>query len=189
MTAQLKRCTKCGEEKPATAEFFTRNNQSRDGWEWTCKVCSHERQRQARHRNPELYRSLNRAGYYRDHERNKARMLANKAKRGLASQMLYEEFRSRGCSVCTCQDSRVIQAHHRDPEAKDSNIRGHSGEFIPPAKMIAELAKCVPLCSNHHDLVHAVIRNGCASWPLEDILAKLRREHRAWVLEQAEAMR
>lgn len=112
-------------------------------------------------------------------------MSAHKARRGLASQMLYEEFRSRGCMVCACQDNRIIQAHHMDPAAKESTIRAKTGEFLSPERLLAELAKCAPLCSNHHDLVHIMLRNGCASWPLEDIIAKLKREHRAWVLEQA----
>lgn len=174
MTAQLKRCTKCGEEKPATAEFWQRDAGKRDGLSPHCKDCRC---------------AWNRASYYRNHERNKAKMSAHKARRGLASQMIYEEFRSRGCMVCACQDNRIIQAHHMDPAAKDSNIRGRTGEFIPPAAMLAELAKCAPLCSNHHDLVHIMFRNGCASWPLGDIIAKLKCEHRAWVLEQAEDLR
>lgn len=35
----LKRCSKCGEMKPATAEFFTRNKNAPDGLASQCKEC------------------------------------------------------------------------------------------------------------------------------------------------------
>lgn len=35
----MKRCSKCGEEKPATLEYFHRRNLSRDGLCHKCKVC------------------------------------------------------------------------------------------------------------------------------------------------------
>lgn len=35
----LKRCTKCGEWKPRTAEYFHRNKYRTDGFEYKCKSC------------------------------------------------------------------------------------------------------------------------------------------------------
>jgi hypothetical protein len=35
-----KRCRKCGEEKPATREWFYRDAATRDGWRPWCKACS-----------------------------------------------------------------------------------------------------------------------------------------------------
>lgn len=35
----MKRCAKCGEEKPATLEFFHRNKMRKDGLAPYCKVC------------------------------------------------------------------------------------------------------------------------------------------------------
>lgn len=35
----LKKCTKCGIEKPATAEYFHRNNSAKDGWQSRCRLC------------------------------------------------------------------------------------------------------------------------------------------------------
>ncbi len=34
-----KKCTKCGEEKPATNEFFHKNRKTPDGFEYWCKLC------------------------------------------------------------------------------------------------------------------------------------------------------
>jgi 5-methylcytosine-specific restriction endonuclease McrA len=39
-TIPLKRCTKCGEEKPATAEFFKRSKKHKNGLRSECKKCS-----------------------------------------------------------------------------------------------------------------------------------------------------
>jgi 5-methylcytosine-specific restriction endonuclease McrA len=35
----MKRCSKCGEEKPATYDFFPRDKRSKDGWQYQCKIC------------------------------------------------------------------------------------------------------------------------------------------------------
>jgi 5-methylcytosine-specific restriction endonuclease McrA len=43
-----KRCTKCGEIKPATAIYFSRDQARRDGLRCACKVCDHEYHRQYR---------------------------------------------------------------------------------------------------------------------------------------------
>ena len=37
-----KKCTKCGEEKPATAEYFTRDSQMKRGFRSQCKSCGHK---------------------------------------------------------------------------------------------------------------------------------------------------
>jgi 5-methylcytosine-specific restriction endonuclease McrA len=34
-----KRCPKCKEHKPATAEYFSRNKSEKDGWQCWCKTC------------------------------------------------------------------------------------------------------------------------------------------------------
>lgn len=48
----LKRCTKCGEEKPATAEFFRRNRRMLSGFDSWCRDCYRVtgRKRAARYR-------------------------------------------------------------------------------------------------------------------------------------------
>ena len=35
----MKRCSKCGELKPAHNQFFSKNKTSRDGWYSICKKC------------------------------------------------------------------------------------------------------------------------------------------------------
>jgi recombination endonuclease VII len=49
-TIILKRCTQCGEKKPATAEFFYRANKERSGLQSECKICKSARLQGYRHR-------------------------------------------------------------------------------------------------------------------------------------------
>ena len=37
---QHKKCTKCGEEKPATLEYFHRKTKTKDGLQYSCKQCN-----------------------------------------------------------------------------------------------------------------------------------------------------
>lgn len=39
----LKRCSKCDEEKPATAEYFQPRTDSKDGLRGSCRICEHTR--------------------------------------------------------------------------------------------------------------------------------------------------
>jgi hypothetical protein len=39
----MKRCTKCGELKPAHAQFFSRNGMSKDGLYSICKHCRNKK--------------------------------------------------------------------------------------------------------------------------------------------------
>lgn len=36
---KTKRCKKCGEELPATEEFFSPDDKAKDGFKSACKVC------------------------------------------------------------------------------------------------------------------------------------------------------
>ena len=49
-------CTKCGEEKPETAEYFPRAKTSRGGLNTTCKVCCNKNARKWRLENLERER-------------------------------------------------------------------------------------------------------------------------------------
>ncbi len=60
----LKRCTKCGEEKPATTEFFKKNNSTRIGLCAACKVCESKWHKQYHQRNRE--RDLAKQKAYRE---------------------------------------------------------------------------------------------------------------------------
>ena len=42
---KTKKCTKCGEEKPMTTEYFYRRKESKDGLKPDCKICFIQRQK------------------------------------------------------------------------------------------------------------------------------------------------
>jgi hypothetical protein len=62
-------CTKCGEEKPRTLEFFHTNKRSSDGLRPDCRACTAERQRKYREANPEKVSERQRK--YREANREK----------------------------------------------------------------------------------------------------------------------
>jgi len=59
----MRRCIKCGEEKPATAEFYSRNASKKDGLEGCCKPCANEHNRAYRAANAEAISERQRAYY------------------------------------------------------------------------------------------------------------------------------
>jgi len=68
-----KRCPKCGQVYPATAEYFHRRKSSRDGLERLCKKCGSARALAYYHQNAELQKEKRRH-YYRDNpEKERAR--------------------------------------------------------------------------------------------------------------------
>lgn len=62
----VKTCRKCGNEYPATNEFFVRDKRNSDGLDSYCKGCERERSRQFRRENPEKARGYSRK-YYETH--------------------------------------------------------------------------------------------------------------------------
>lgn len=53
-----KRCTKCGQEFPATTEYFSPNRKVKDGLQARCKSCCAEWQREYRKSHPEAVRAV-----------------------------------------------------------------------------------------------------------------------------------
>jgi len=55
----MKKCTKCGEEYPATAEFFHRNKTGKYGLTSQCKECRREYNKEDYENNPEKHKEKN----------------------------------------------------------------------------------------------------------------------------------
>lgn len=72
-TIPLKRCTKCGEEKPATNEYFNRDRQKADGLRPECKQCQRQHQRAQYATNPDKINERNKR--WRDANIERARWL------------------------------------------------------------------------------------------------------------------
>ena len=68
---EMRTCTKCGEEKPFTAEYFYRNRSKALGYSVWCKICYCKRSKKYREENPEKVR----AGQKKYREQNREKML------------------------------------------------------------------------------------------------------------------
>tara|TARA_R110000824_G_scaffold381772_1_gene574763 strand:- start:26 stop:766 length:741 start_codon:yes stop_codon:yes gene_type:complete len=73
---EMRTCTKCGEEKPFTAEYFHRNRSKALGYSWWCKICDGKRSKKYREENPEKVRAGQKK--YREQNLEKARARSKK---------------------------------------------------------------------------------------------------------------
>ena len=141
-------CTSCGSSFPATTEYFYERRQGhlrRD-----CKECVRDRSAERHVKNRDTILAEWREQRARRRERWKKNRSSNEA------QCLYLEWRaSHPCLVCGESDSRVIHPHHVNPSARGRKFLN----IWKLDEMRAELSKCVPLCANHHILVHHMMRD------------------------------
>ena len=120
---------------------------SRERWKADPAHAEADRQRSRKHRNTS------------EHNKRKT------------TQQVRDEWCWTGCLVCGVNAPGIIAAHHIDPSDKEYAI----SQISNAEKMRAELAKCVPLCMNHHQLIHIEMNNGGAGLGL-DALVRLVRE-------------
>ena len=89
----------------------------------------------------------------------------------------YRLFKRRRCSVDGCK-SKDIHAHH----LRDKRFNIASGLWAyAPTTFDAELAKCVPLCGDHHRAVHRgeILIDGKIPADCQPSLFPLPQAHRA----------
>jgi hypothetical protein len=79
---QMKRCTKCSKEKPATFEYFNRRAQGKNGMCSHCKECENNKMKSWRDNNLDRARQVERSRYYCrvEHYRAKTRNQKRKTK-------------------------------------------------------------------------------------------------------------
>lgn len=99
----LKRCSKCGELKPATPEYFHRSKSDRDGWFHYCKPCACASVKRTRSKNRKAYAEYTHK-YNAEHpewkyqydrayyEKNKPRILAQTAEYKQAHKEWYRQY-------------------------------------------------------------------------------------------------
>lgn len=58
------------------------------------------------------------------------------------------------CSKCGNDDKRVMEFHHRDPNAKDGAVKRMVFDLKSKASIELEVAKCDMLCANCHRIAH-----------------------------------
>lgn len=130
----MKRCSSCGEEKLLTQ--FRKDRTQKDGLQSRCKLCASTKIRES----------------YTDGYRERAR--ARSLKNSRANRLFLKELRqSFGCALCPERDPVCLEFHHLDPSTKSFELSRYAS--CPQATLVAEVKKCVCLCSNCHKKVHA----------------------------------
>ena len=148
----LKLCTKCHHEFPATTEFFHTRSETKCALASWCKTChSHFNSSRSRE-NREHYDAV-------------------RATRDIVRR----EWAPNGCMVCGFSDLRALDAHHSDPREKECNV----STIANPDRLAKELRNCVPLCRNHHQILHVMWNNGHREKDSTELIAIMREEHEA----------
>lgn len=134
----MKECTTCTTLKDFSA--FYKRTRATDGYQSTCKDCR---------------KAMDAASYLKyDHRRQS---IKDRRDRNRDEQIkLMRRYKSFcGCKLCGEKEAVALDLHHTDPSGKDanpSNLTAGSRE-----RLVAEIRKCVVLCSNCHRKVHAGI--------------------------------
>lgn len=94
--------------------------------------------------------------HYRRHaEREKERS----RKRRKALREWYSSYKSKiSCVRCGETHSAAIGFHHIEPKSKVAGISDMVKRGFSKAKIIEEIDKCIPLCSNCHRKLHYALR-------------------------------
>lgn len=125
----MKKCIDC--KKELEKKLFP-YDKSRDRYLSVCKPCTSIRTQDYRKSNPKKWRE------YDNNRNEKVRSIINNWKVG-------------GCVKCGETRVWVLDSHHTDPSKKEYAI----GDICHgPNKVILELKKCIPLCSNCHKDFH-----------------------------------
>ena len=109
-----------------------------------CRDCRNARRKELRDANPEKYRK--------------------ESTRRQKEQTAWLQSLKKECIICGEKEPICLDFHHINPEEKSFTIAKH--QSLGKEKLLAEIKKCVSLCSNCHRKVHAGIIN------LEDYLDK-----------------
>jgi hypothetical protein len=93
------------------------------------------------------------------HVQNKEYISIDKEQNRQFKLNVINQWKGNGCQVCGFDDVRAIDAHHVNPDEKDK--RAHSIYALAACsltRLTQELAKCIPLCRNHHNILHHILR-------------------------------
>lgn len=102
-----------------------------------CRDCRNARRKELRDANPEKYRK--------------------ESARRQKEQTAWLQSLKKECIICGEKEPICLDFHHINPEEKSFTIAKH--QSLGKEKLLAEIKKCVCLCSNCHRKVHAGIIN------------------------------
>lgn len=127
-------CCTCKLSKNLTE--FRKDKSKVDGYRHECKECS------------KLYHKAK----YTEQYGEKAKLRARETHAKLREHLLQYRL-EHPCICCGEDEPACLDFHHLDPNEKDFQIAGSQQRSW--TKILAEIEKCVVLCSNCHRKVHA----------------------------------
>lgn len=125
----MKQCKRCKEILPLSSFHVSRGH--RDGHKWSCKACENARERERLKQKP-----------------RKKLLTPNQAWLVMYKQTL-------SCQQCGESHPACLDFHHVDPDEKTEHIsRMVKFKRYSHEDLLAELEKCIVLCSNCHRKEH-----------------------------------
>ncbi len=100
MGVDMKHCKGCGQDKPATLEFFYSNKGNKDGLSYKCKECKDAQGRLYRKNNKEKVAAQKRAYFERTREKTRDYMYRRNYGIGLEEVNEILEKQNHQCAIC-----------------------------------------------------------------------------------------
>lgn len=128
-------CAKCGDEKPATLEFFNKKTRSKDGLQHICKQCDSKRAK----------------GLYENNKVRYKKLIAARKKKYLEelNEFIVEYLLTHPCVDCFEADIRCLDFDHVRGN-KFKNISIMKNQTYSLEKIKEEIEKCEVRCANCH---------------------------------------
>jgi hypothetical protein len=136
---EIKVCGRCHEVKWLSE--FNKKATAKDGKQSYCRECNRARARRY---------------YQENHDRHIRVVMAyrRRRKKELSARITAIK-EANGCALCPENDPVCLEFHHPDPGQKDFEIGSFFNASWKWPVIVAEIKKCVVLCSNCHKKVHA----------------------------------
>ena len=129
-----KACTKCGEEKPATSEFFGKVNRNKNGFRSECKVCQSKMQKKYREENQDKIKA-----YQKEYDENNRDRKKERAKE-------YYENNKEHCKEKNRINGRKYYKRNKD-KIKERNRSNKAKRCAQEAKRRAMIRNSLPSLS------------------------------------------
>lgn len=101
--------------------------------------------------NPKYQKKYGRKHYLRNLTKYKTKATAKRKANVEFVETLKKNLK---CSRCQESDSRCIDFHHCDPKKKVMTVSRAASNGWSVERILKEIAKCIPLCSNCHRKEH-----------------------------------
>jgi hypothetical protein len=128
----------------------------KNGGRWRCRIQRQERERRLRGGPSQTC--------WRCRLKLKRARIQDASRQAHKRQLVRAELERRGghCVYPGCKETKGVHWHHRDSRTKTTKVSTLVQGGKSPSRLIAELAKCDPLCPAHHRAVHRELRSAKA---------------------------